>query len=129
MGARSPLRAIPSEEEMDAPIAPVMPPPAAAPRRQLPSTQRVEPSTAAPKVADRAPSFASQNATAAESRLLAQRTVERDEATNSLVFRLIDVTTGSVTAQTPSEARLKIRAYIDGLVARMDGRGTFEATA
>lgn len=113
---------------MDAPIAPTTTP-IAPPRTPVPSTQRVEPAPAARSAADRPKSFAAENASEAEGRLLAERSVDFDEATGSLIYRLIDVTTGFVTVQTPSDARLKMRAYIDGLTARRSGQGSFQATA
>jgi hypothetical protein len=113
---------------MDAAIAPVTTPTAPA-RRPVTSAQRVEPPSSAPRTADREPSPAAETTVASESRLLAEREVERDDATGSLIYRLIDVATGDVTAQTPSDARLKLRAYIDGLVARETPGGSFEATA
>ncbi|RXF68098.1 hypothetical protein [Hansschlegelia zhihuaiae] len=113
---------------MDAAIAPVTTPTAPV-RRTAASAQRVEPSSSAPRTTDRDPPPAAENAAASESRLLAERDVQRDDATGSLVYRLIDMATGDVTAQTPSEARLKLRAYIDGLVARETTGGSFETTA
>ncbi|PZQ19065.1 MAG: hypothetical protein DI565_01340 [Ancylobacter novellus] len=47
----------------------------------------------------------------------AQRSVERDQTTGSLVYRLVDVATGVAVTQTPSEARLRLRAYIDGVMS------------
>lgn len=46
-----------------------------------------------------------------------ERRVEIDPATQSYVFRTIDVESGIVVRQTPDEMRLKLRAYVDGLTA------------
>lgn len=46
-------------------------------------------------------------------RLDAQRSVSLDPDTGSLIYRMIDVSSGDVRSQTPSDARLQLRAYID----------------
>lgn len=43
--------------------------------------------------------------------------VNLDPATHSLVYKMVDVASGDVVQQTPDEGRLKLRAYIDGVVA------------
>lgn len=73
-------------------------------------TPRVEPAPA--------PAATSPEPPRAEARLNAERSVERDTATGSLVYRLVDLSSGIVTVQTPTEARLKLRAYIDGVMAQ-----------
>ncbi len=59
----------------------------------------------------------------------ARREVNEDTATGSMVYRLVDVATGDVTSLTPSEARLKLRAYIDRVVSQKTSQPSFEATA
>ena len=101
---------------MDAPIASVgLQPPAQRPV-ELDRVRPVEP--AAPsegRMESGTPTFASQSQQRLDSRLTAQRTIERDADTGSLVYRLVDLSSGIVTLQTPSEARLRLRAYIDGV--------------
>lgn len=50
-----------------------------------------------------------------------RREVSDDQTTGSLVFRVVDITTGDVTAQTPTDAQLKLRAYIDRIVPSAAG--------
>ena len=64
-----------------------------------------------------------------EIRVDSQRSVERDATTGSMVYRLVDVSTGFVTQQTPSEARLRLRAYIDGVFAANTPEPAVEVTA
>lgn len=59
----------------------------------------------------------------------AERSVEKDAATGSLVYRLVDVATGFIAVQTPSEARLRLRAYIDGVAAQNTVEPAVEVTA
>ncbi|QZO01005.1 hypothetical protein [Chenggangzhangella methanolivorans] len=59
----------------------------------------------------------------------AQRSVEKDAQTGSLVYRLVDVATGFVAVQTPSESRLRLRAYIDGVTAQSAPEPALEVTA
>lgn len=99
---------------MDASIASVTTP-AAHQRRPAAFAQRVEPPSA-PVQATPQPPATSFGGGASESAQPAQRSVDRDDATGSLVYRLIDVSTGYVTVQTPTDARLKLRAYIDGVL-------------
>lgn len=76
-------------------------------------------SSPVPRV-EEAPAVPSTNAerSSAETRLTAERSVEKDSATGSLIYRLVDLSSGIVTIQTPSDARLKLRAYIDGVRAQ-----------
>ncbi|MFC7051873.1 hypothetical protein ACFQI3_04140 [Hansschlegelia quercus] len=46
-----------------------------------------------------------------------RRETTPDAATGALVYRIVEVATGAVTMQTPTDARLKLRAYIDGIMA------------
>ncbi len=73
---------------------------------------RVEPATGPSSLSDQRSS-----GPAASRPDASRREVLEDERTGTFVFRLVDVATGQVTSQTPSEARLKLRAYIDALVA------------
>ena len=59
----------------------------------------------------------------------AQRSVERDQTTGSLVYRLVDMATGVAVTQTPSEARLRLRAYIDGVMTSAAPSRGIEVTA
>lgn len=77
--------------------------------------QKARPSESAPRVEAPAPESAAISR--ADSRLTAERSVEKDAATGSLIYRLVDLSSGIVTIQTPSDARLKLRAYIDGVMA------------
>lgn len=43
-----------------------------------------------------------------------RREFEIDRETSALIFRSIDVSTGDVVQQYPEEARLNLRAYIEG---------------
>ncbi|GBD50287.1 hypothetical protein [Methylopila sp. Yamaguchi] len=54
---------------------------------------------------------------AASPELASERRIELDYETGSLIYRMIDVTSGVTVRQTPDEARLKLRAYIDGIDA------------
>ena len=98
---------------MDASIASVTAPAAPVRRLAAPALRVEPPSTSAQ--ATRSP-VTSSGGRASEGAQPAQRSVDRDDATGSLVYRLIDVTTGYVTVQTPTDARLKLRAYIDGVL-------------
>lgn len=49
--------------------------------------------------------------------LESERRIDLDYETGSLIYRMIDVTSGVTVRQTPDEARLKLRAYIDGIDA------------
>lgn len=110
---------------MDGSIASVTTPPAQV-RWPAESAQRIDPPSPA---ASLAPDFAKDSASGLRSRMLAERSVERDAATGSLVYRLIDVSTGFVTIQTPTDARLKLRAYIDGVIATASSQRAVEVTA
>lgn len=44
-----------------------------------------------------------------------RREAAPDPTTGAMVFRIVEVATGAVTMQTPTDARLKLRAYIDGV--------------
>lgn len=68
-------------------------------------------------------------ATDIDRRMASKLAVSPDGATGEIVFRVIDTATGSVTVQTPSESRLKLRAYIDGVSARKSADPSFETTA
>ncbi|GLK78793.1 hypothetical protein [Methylopila turkensis] len=57
-----------------------------------------------------------------------ERRVDIDAATNSLIFRTVDIATGVTVQQTPDEARLRLRAYIDTLGAKV-AEPTLVATA
>lgn len=92
------------------------------PARDYRSAESVQP-IAAPV------SVATQPSAPAEIRVDSQRSVERDVATGSMVYRLVDVSTGFVTQQTPSEARLRLRAYIDGVFAANTPEPAVEVTA
>jgi hypothetical protein len=46
-----------------------------------------------------------------------RRETTPDAATGALVYRIVEVATGAVTMQTPTDARLKLRAYIDHVMA------------
>ncbi|HVI30327.1 hypothetical protein [Hansschlegelia sp.] len=86
--------------------------PAAAVRAAGGAGARVEPAPQPERTGDqRSPGLAGPDPEAS------RREVLEDERTGTFVFRLVDVTSGEVTSQTPSEARLKLRAYIDALVA------------
>lgn len=111
---------------MDAAIGAVTTPAPQAPQPRQPEPARVPPARGASEFSDR--SSRNDAASKLTSRLTAQREVDIDDATGSLVYRLIDLSSGVVTAQTPSEARLKLRAYIDGVIASVAEPG-FEATA
>lgn len=110
---------------MDAAYGFVTPTLAARPPEPRPQIAPPSPPSGA---SERPNSFGSEIASQLTARLTAQRTVERDDATGSLVYRLIDLSTGLITVQTPSDARLRLRAYIDGVIASASERG-FEATA
>lgn len=43
-----------------------------------------------------------------------RREFEVDRETSALIFRSVDVTTGEVVQQYPEEARLNLRAYLNG---------------
>jgi hypothetical protein len=94
---------------MDATIGTATPPPAA-----------YRPSGGAPSrvTAPSQSSEAGERSSSSHDPASSRREVTDDPATGTMVFRLVDVATGDVTAQTPSEARLKLRAYIDQLSAR-----------
>ena len=83
---------------------------------------RVKASSPAPTANDRRPE------TRAERVADDRPEVTEDSATGSLVYRLVDVGTGTVTVQTPSEAKLKLRAYIDHLFSKKSD-STFDTTA
>lgn len=74
-------------------------------------------------------SVPAETASKPEVKMNSQRSVERDTETGSLVYRLVEVSTGFVTVQTPSEARLKLRAYIDGVTAQSASEPTVAVTA
>lgn len=93
---------------MDAPLATVSTVQAPQPQQRQAEPARVTPSAATVATRDRP--------TPTDIRLSSQRSVERDFDTGSLVYRLIDVSSGDVTSQTPSVARLQLRAYIDGVL-------------
>lgn len=98
---------------MDAPIASVSFQPTAS--RSI-DFGRVEPAPSSPSTnarPDRDSSVSGQVA----ARLDAERSVSFDSETGSLVYRLIDISSGLVTSQTPSDARLRLRAYIDSVVS------------
>lgn len=79
--------------------------------------------TPAPPVVDSAQREARQQfapavpKAAAPAAPVSERQVNFDPATHSLVYTMVDVTSGVVMRQTPDEGRLKLRAYIDGVVA------------
>lgn len=103
---------------MDAPIASVALQPA--PQRpveldRVPPSQPTAPSGG--RTPSDAPTFASEAQSRQTDRLTAERSIERDAETGALVYRLIDLSSGIITIQTPSDARLKLRAYIDGVIA------------
>lgn len=100
---------------MDAAIAPIGLQPAAQRPIELDRVQPAKP--AAQSSENRTSSFASEAADRQANRMNAQRSVERDTDTGSLVYRLVDLSTGIVTIQTPSDARLRLRAYIDGVIS------------
>ncbi|WP_020181368.1 hypothetical protein [Methylopila sp. M107] len=103
---------------MDAPIASIALQPLPQRPIELDRVRPVEPlAQSAGRTESEPPSFASQAQSRQNSRLTAERSIERDVDTGSLVYRLIDLSSGIVTVQTPSDARLKLRAYIDGVIA------------
>ncbi len=53
-------------------------------------------------------------------RLDAQRSVSLDPDTGSLIYRMIDISSGDVRSQTPSDARLQLRAYINTVFSAPD---------
>lgn len=104
---------------MDAPIASVGIQPAAQRPVELDRVRPVEPvAPSEGRMQREAPSFATQSRQRLDSRLTAQRTIERDSETGSLIYRLVDLSSGIVTLQTPSDARLRLRAYIDGVISQ-----------
>lgn len=104
---------------MDAPIASVGLQPAAQRPVELDRVRPAEPvARSEGRVDSDRPTFASQSQQRLDSRLTAQRTIERDTETGSLVYRLVDLSSGIVTLQTPSDARLRLRAYIDGVISQ-----------
>ncbi len=90
---------------------------------------RVDPTPLTPAADDRPQAFSSAIESDLDRTLSSQRDVTLDVATGSLVYRLIDVTTGVVSRQTPSEDRLKLRAYIDGVIAANASPPSVERTA
>lgn len=93
---------------MDAPLATVSTAVAPQPLLRPAEPARVTPPPSTAATRDR-PSQA-------DARLAPQRSIERDTETGSLVYRLTDMASGVVTVQTPSVARLQLRAYIDGVL-------------
>ncbi|MFD1704453.1 hypothetical protein ACFSCV_15705 [Methylopila henanensis] len=85
---------------------------------------------AAQPTPERPPERANDERPAAESAAPTppERRVEIDAATNSLIFRTVDIATGVTVQQTPDEARLRLRAYIDTLGAKV-AEPTLVATA
>lgn len=110
---------------MDSAIATLTTPPAPAPRPVEPA-QRVEPASSAGATGDR---NAAGSGARSFDRASAQRSFQRDADTGSLVYRLVDINSGVVAVQTPSDARLKLRAYIDGVFASGDKSAGVEVTA
>ncbi|GLK76586.1 hypothetical protein GCM10008171_18400 [Methylopila jiangsuensis] len=58
-----------------------------------------------------------------------ERRVEIDAETSSLIYRTVEIATGAVLSQTPDEARLRLRAYIDGVGAGRSSQALVSATA
>ena len=61
--------------------------------------------------------IAQSPAPASQAALGSERKVQIDPETQSLIYSTIDVASGVVVRQTPDEARLKLRAYLDGVAA------------
>ncbi len=102
--------------------------PQAAPRADAVSMRvqaPAKPSDAGGQPADRSPTAQG----IVDDRLSSRREIVEDRDTNSMVYRVVDVATGEVASQTPSEARLKLRAYIDRIVAKNQTKPSFEQTA
>ncbi|MFD1333263.1 hypothetical protein ACFQ4O_14795 [Methylopila musalis] len=82
---------------------------------------------------DVAPANASANATSRPAVVAPladnERRVELDAETNSLIYRTVEIATGAVLSQTPDEARLRLRAYIDGVGAGRPAQTLVSATA
>ncbi|MET0314601.1 MAG: hypothetical protein ABW275_09435 [Hansschlegelia sp.] len=72
----------------------------------VPVQPSVAPAPKSPDTGDRASSDQDQ-----------RRETTPDAATGALVFRIVEVATGAVTMQTPTDARLKLRAYIDHVIS------------
>lgn len=112
---------------MDAALGTLTTPPAGL--RSTDGALRVEASPAAPPAQQRVRAAQTAAPSTSDDRADSRREVREDVSTGSFVFRVIDVTTGSVERQTPSEARLKLRAYIDNVVSQQLVEPVFEATA
>lgn len=83
----------------------------------------------APEPAPNVAAVPAETAVRTQSTPDAQRSVERDDTTGSLVYRLVEVSTGFVAVQTPSDARLRLRAYIDGVMGAKASEPAVEVTA
>jgi hypothetical protein len=116
------------EEAMDAAIGTMTTPPAALRSGPADVTQRVQPAPRAPRSEER-PFSSGDGRNRTEQIAATERRIERDDATGSLIFRLIDVDTGDVAAQTPSEARLRLRAYVDSVMASQASEPSVERMA
>jgi hypothetical protein len=68
-----------------------------------------------PRVAPASQTFGSGQQSSSGSSSGERREASPDPTTGALVFRVIEVATGAVTMQTPTDARLKLRAYIDSV--------------
>lgn len=58
-----------------------------------------------------------------------QREVEINDATEELVYKNVDATTGEVVDQFPTEAALKLRAYVDSIIDEGDSSETLSKSA
>jgi len=87
------------------------------------------PERRAPEAVQPTPAVPAETAARPERKLDAERSVEKDTETGSLVYRLVDVATGFVAVQTPSEARLRLRAYIDGVTGQSNAGSSVQVTA
>lgn len=114
---------------MDASIGAVTTPTPQPPPLRQAEPARVPPAAGASATADRSQSSGGEPSSKMLSRLTAERSVDFDDATGSLVYRLVDLGSGILTIQTPSEARLKLRAYIDGVMASSAPEPAIEVTA
>lgn len=82
-----------------------------------------------PEPAQSVPAVPAETTVRSPTTLDAERSVERDATTGSLVYRLVEVSTGFVAVQTPSEARLRLRAYIDGVMGSKAPEPAVQVTA
>ena len=85
-------------------------------KTDLPEEATVRPAdetSEAQPVRDRRPDHQAQRINEPEEDQEVERRVERDDDTNSLVYRSIDTQSGHVVDQLPSESLLKLRAYVE----------------